>query len=188
MTMNTNHIEEIAVAADTFAVDPSHSRLGFVVRHLGFSKVRGSFEDFEGNLEFTPGDLHSLRADATIKANSITTNEPKRDEHLRSADFFDVETHPTITFETTDVRVITDHQFILVGQFTMHGVTETIELNGEYLGESKDPWGGTRIGFEAWTTINRKDFGLNWNVALEAGGFLVGEEVEIVLEVQAVRQ
>lgn len=188
MNLNTNHVEDVAVATDTWTVDPSHSRVGFVVRHLGFSKVRGAFEKFEGTLDFASDDLYSLRASAVIQADSINTNEPKRDEHLRSGDFFDVAQYPTITFETTDVRVITDRQFILVGEFSLHGVTKTVELTGEYLGESKDPWGGTRVGFEASTTINRKDFGLNWNVALEAGGLLVGEGVEIVLEVQAIRQ
>jgi polyisoprenoid-binding protein YceI len=186
--MNTNHVQDLAIETQTFSIDPSHSRLGFLVRHMGFSKVRGSFEAFDGTVNFNPGDLYSLSASARINAETISTNEPKRDEHLRSADFFNVETYPTISFETSDVRVITDRQFILVGEFSMHGVTKTVELTGEYLGESKDPWGGTRIGFEATTTINRKDFGLNWNVALEAGGFLVGEDVDIVLEIQAVRQ
>ena len=181
-------VHEAPTATSTFTVDPSHSRLGFVVKHLGFSKVRGSFEDFEGTVEFEPGDLHSLKASALIKAESVDTNEAKRDEHLRSEDFFDVAKYPTIKFESTRVRVITDDRFILEGEFTLHGVTKTIELNAEFLGQSKDPWGGTRVGFEGRTTINRKDFGLNWNVAIEAGGFLVAEDVEIVLEVQAVLQ
>lgn len=183
---------DIAVQTETgiqtFNVDPSHSSLGFVVRHLGFSKVRGAFDVFEGEIEFDPSDLASLEADASIETESVNTNEDNRDEHLRSADFFDVENYPTITFKSTDVRVIDDSTFKLIGEFSLHGVTKTIELDAEYLGESPDPWGGTRIGFEARTKINRKDYGLNWNVALEAGGFLVGEEVEIVLEIQAVKE
>ena len=181
-------VQEIPVGTKTYSVDTAHSRVGFIVKHLGFSKVRGAFESFEGTVEFEPGDLHSLQASATIDASTVNTNEPKRDDHLRSADFFDVETYPSITFESTGIRVISDDQFILEGEFSLHGVTKTVELTGEFLGESKDPWGGMRVGFEAETTINRKDFGLNWNVALEAGGFLVGEDVRIVLEIQAVLQ
>jgi polyisoprenoid-binding protein YceI len=176
------------VAVQTYAIDPTHSRLGFVVRHLGFSKVRGSFEQFEGVVRLAPGDLSTLEAEATVQATSITTNEPKRDAHLRSADFFEVETFPTITFTSTEVRDVSGTEFTLVGEFSMHGVTKTIELAGEYLGEGGDPWGGTRVAFEARTKVNRKEYGLNWNVALEAGGFLVSEDVELVLEVQAVLQ
>ena len=172
----------------TYTVDPSHSRLGFVVRHLGFSKVRGAFEQFEGTVRMTPGDLSTLAAEATIQASSISTNEEKRDAHLRSADFFEVETYPTITFRSTEVRDVKGDRFTLVGDLTMHGVTKRIALEGEFLGEGPDPWGGTRVAFEAGTKVNRKDFGLNWNVALEAGGWLVSEDVEIVLEVQAVLQ
>jgi len=175
-------------ATETYAIDPSHSRIGFVVRHLGFSKVYGSFNEFEGEIEFGGDDVRSLKADATIESASVSTGEVKRDDHLRSADFFDVEQYPEITFQSTDVRPLGDDRFILVGDFTLHGVTRTIELTGEFLGESGDPWGGTRVGFEAGTKINRKDYGLNWNVALEAGGLLVGDEVELNLEIQAVRQ
>lgn len=172
----------------TYNVDPSHSRLGFTVRHMGFSKVRGSFEQFEGTVRMAPGDLSTLEADATVQTQSVTTNEAKRDEHLRSADFFEVETYPTITFESTDVRDVSGDRFTLVGEFTMHGTTKTIELAGEYLGEGADPWGGTRVAFEASAKLNRKEFGLNWNAVLEAGGVLVSDEVEITLEVQAVQQ
>ncbi|MDX1419970.1 MAG: YceI family protein [Rubricoccaceae bacterium] len=176
------------VAVQTYAVDPSHSRLGFVVRHLGFSKVRGAFEQFEGTVRMAPGDLSTLEADAAIQAQSITTNEEKRDAHLRSADFFEVETYPTIAFESAEVRDVDGRRFTLVGDLTMHGVTERVALDAEFLGEGPDPWGGTRIAFDARTKVNRKEFGLNWNVALEAGGWLVSEDVEIVLEVQAVLQ
>ena len=176
------------VALQTYTVDPSHSRLGFVVRHLGFSKVRGAFEQFEGTVRMAPGDLSTLEATATVQTHSITTNEEKRDAHLRSADFFEIETYPTITFQSTEVRDVDGDRFTLVGDLTMHGVTERVALEGEYLGEGGDPWGGRRVGFEARTKVNRKAFGLNWNVALEAGGWLVSEDVEIILEVQAVQQ
>ena len=172
----------------TYAIDPSHSRLGFSIRHMGISKVRGSFEQFEGVVRMTPGDLSTLEAEATVQTESITTNDEKRDGHLRSGDFFDVENHPTITFESTEVRDASDESFTLVGEFSLHGVTETIELEGTFLGEGQDPWGGTRVAIEARTTINRKDYGLNWNAALETGGFLVGDKVKISIEAQAVLQ
>jgi polyisoprenoid-binding protein YceI len=175
------------IALSTYNVDPAHSRLGFIVRHLGFSKVRGSFEEFEGTIRMDADDLATLETEATIKTASISTNEEKRDAHLRSEDFFDAEKHPKLTFQSTDVHDVDGNSFKLKGDLTIRGVTKEVELLGEMLGEGPDPWGGTRVGFEARTIINRKDFGLNWNVALEAGGFLVGEDVEIVLEVQAVK-
>ena len=184
--MSTQTFTDSAVSA--YAIDASHSRMGFVVRHMGFSKVRGSFEQFEGTVRMEPGDLSTLEAEATAQTASITTNEAKRDDHLRSADFFEVETYPTLTFASTGVKNITDDSFTLVGDLTMHGVTRSVELDARFLGEGQDPWGGTRVGFEAETTINRKDFGLNWNSVLEAGGVLVSEDVKIVLEIQAVEQ
>lgn len=174
-------------AIQTYAIDPAHSRLGFTVRHMGFSKVRGSFEQFEGIVHLASDDLASLEAEATVQTRSITTNAEDRDEHLRSADFFEVDSHPTITFKSTAVRDVSGSTFTLVGDLTIRGVTKTVELEGEYLGEGLDPWGGTRVAFEAETTINRKDYGLNWNQMLETGGVLVSEKVDIILEVQAVQ-
>jgi len=175
------------VALDTYNIDTAHSRLGFVVRHLGFSKVRGSFEKFEGTIKMDSNDLTTIEADAAIDTASISTNEEKRDAHLRSEDFFDAEKHPKLTFRSAEIYNVDGTSFGMKGDLTMRGTTKEVELLGEYLGEGPDPWGGTRIGLEARTLINRKDFGLNWNVALEAGGFLVGEDVEIVLEIQAVK-
>ena len=175
-------------AVQTYNIDPSHSRLGFTVRHMGFSKVRGSFEQFEGTLHMDPDDLSTFEAEATVQTQSITTNEEERDEHLRSADFFEIENYPTITFKSTEVRDVSGDSFTLAGELTIHGKTESVELEGEYLGEGTDPWGGTRAAFEARTEINRKDYGLNWNQILEAGGVLVSEKVEITLEVQAVQE
>lgn len=182
--MTTQTQQDIA----TYTIDPSHSRLGFTVRHMGFSKVRGSFEQFEGVVRLAPDDLSTLETDVTVQSSSITTNDEKRDAHLRSADFFETEKYPTITFKSTDVRNVSGDSFTLVGDFTMHGVTKTIELKGNFLGAGTDPWGGTRVAFEASTKVNRKEYGLNWNAVLETGGFLVSDEVEITLEVQAVQQ
>jgi polyisoprenoid-binding protein YceI len=175
------------VAVGTYAIDASHSRVGFAVRHLGFSRVRGHFGTFSGEVTMEPGDLGSLSASATIEAGTIGTADERRDAHLRSADFFDVENHPELTFVTTGVRAGDDGQFVLAGDLTMRGVTRPVELDAVFLGEARDPWGGERVAFEAQTKVNRKDFGLNWNAALETGGFLVGEDVEIVLEIQAVK-
>jgi polyisoprenoid-binding protein YceI len=171
-----------------FDADPAHSRLGFVVRHMGFSKVRGSFEEFEASIRMNDDDLSTLSATAEAKAASVDTNEEKRDNHLRSEDFFDVENYPTLSFESTSVKDISGDSFTLVGDLTIHGVTKQIEFAAVHLGTGPDPWGGTRIAFEAETTINRKDFGLNWNAALETGGVLVSENVRIVLEIQAVER
>jgi polyisoprenoid-binding protein YceI len=171
-----------------FAVDPSHSRVGFSVRHMGFTRVHGSFGSFDGEIRMSDGDPATIEAEATIQTASITTNDEKRDEHLRSADFFDAVTHPTVRFRSAPATWVSDQQFTLIGDLTMHGVTASIQLDGNYLGESVDPWGNARVGFEAKGKINRKDFGLNWNSVLEAGGLLVSEQVEIVLDIQAVRK
>ena len=172
----------------TYQIDPAHSRLSFVARHMGFSKVRGSFEKFEGTIRMVPEELSTIEAEATIQANSLTTNEEKRDEHLRSADFFLIDEYPTITFKSKQVRDVSGNGFTLIGDFTLRGVTKTLELKSEYLGSGVDPWGQTRIAFDAETRINRNDYGLSWNAVLEAGGFLVGDDVELVLEIQAIQQ
>jgi polyisoprenoid-binding protein YceI len=183
MTTNTQQ-----VALQTYAIDASHSRVGFTVRHLGFSKLRGSFELFEGTIAMQPGDVSSIETEATIEVASVATGDAKRDEHLRSADFFEAETYPHITFKSTGVKNVSGSRFILEGDFTVHGVTKRIELDAEYLGEATDPWGNSKIALEARATINRKDFGLNWNAVLETGGVLVSDTVDLVIEVQAALQ
>ena len=175
-------------AVATYTVDPAHSEIGFQVRHLGFSRVRGYFGDYEATVHLDPDQLSTLQVEATIQADSITTGDEKRDTHLRSEDFFEVETYPELTFESTGVQNVSGDSFELNGNLTIHGVTKPVTLKGTYLGAGKDPWGGERVGFEASTKINRKDFGLNWNTVLESGGVLVSEKVEILLDVQAVRQ
>ena len=174
-------------AMRTYKIDKAHSEVIFQVRHL-VTKVRGRFDDFEGSVtihEDKP-DLSSVQF--TIQAASIDTNEPQRDTHLRSADFFEVDKYPTITFKSKTVRRKSSESFEVVGDLSIHGVTKEISLPVTHLGHAKDPWGNERVGFEAEIILNRKDYGLVWNAPLEVGGFLVGDEVKVSLSVQAVAQ
>jgi polyisoprenoid-binding protein YceI len=171
-------------ATTTYTIDKAHSEATFQVRHL-LTKVRGRFSDFEGTIEYDPDSPQRSSVKAMIQATSIDTNEADRDKHLRSADFFGVDQFPTLTFTSTRVTKKGRDTFDMVGDLTIHGVTRPVTLNVSFLGKAKDPWGNERLGFEADTTINRKDFGLTWNAALETGGFLVGDEVKINLSVQA---
>ena len=184
--METPVAPSLTATAQTYAIDASHSQVGFSVRHLGFSKVRGRFETFEGTVQLVPDRLDTLAVTATIDAASINTGNGQRDAHLRSADFFETETHPSITFTSTGVRDVSGSTFTLVGTFSMHGVTQEVELQGEYLGATTDAWGNARVAFEATAALNRKEYGLTWNQLLETGGVAVSEKVEITLEVQAV--
>jgi polyisoprenoid-binding protein YceI len=180
----SNHTET-ATGLVTYTADPAHSSIAFVTRHLGFTKVRGTFGDFEAAIRMEPGDLESLETEATIKTESVDTRAADRDTHLRSADFFKTDEFPTLTFRSTGVRDIEGDSFTLVGELTIRDVTQKVELDATFLGEGTDPWGGDRVGFEARTTINRKDYGLMWNQVLEAGGVLVSDTVEIELDIQA---
>ena len=174
------------VDTQAYNVDPVHSEVGFKVRHLGFSTVTGEFESFEGRFHLDPDDLTTLDGSAEIDAGSITTGDEERDGHLKSDDFLAVETHPTITFESTGVTNVEEDSFTLAGELTIRGTTRSVELEGEYLGEAQDPWGGTRAALELKGTIDRTEYGLTWNQALETGGWLVGEEVTLQLTVQGV--
>lgn len=173
-----------ATALRTFAIDKTHSETAFTVRHL-ISKVRGRFADFDGTIDFDPSNPEASKVAVTIQAASIDTSTPDRDAHLRSADFFDIERFPTLRFTSTAVTARGADQFVVTGDFTIRDVTKRIEVPATYLGVATDPWGNQKVAFEAEFTINRKDFGLNWNAALETGGFLVGDEVTIALSVQA---
>ena len=162
-------------------VDASHSEVGFIARHLMVSKVRGQFKDFAAVVTVAqPFEMSTV--EATVQMASIDTNSADRDTHVKSADFFDVDNHPTMTFTSTKV---TDGA--LEGLLTIKGVTKAVSFDLEFGGVSADPWGGIRAGFEATTEINRKDFNLSWNVAIEGGGVLVGEKVKITLDVQLVQ-
>lgn len=171
----------------TYQIDPAHSEATFTVRHL-ITKVRGRFSDFAGTITFDEATPTNSTVSFTIQAASIDTNQKDRDTHLRSADFFEVAKYPTITFRSSSIARQSDDTYLVTGEFTIRDVTRSIELPVTFLGTARDPWGNERIAFEAEYTLNRKDYGLTWNAALETGGFLVGDEVKISLSVQAVPQ
>lgn len=170
----------------SWKIDTSHSTVEFAVKHMMFTTVKGRFADVQGTVEFDPDDPGAGHAEITIAAASLDTREPKRDAHLRSADFFDVETFPTLTFRSTKLTGTSD-RFALTGDLTIHGVTRPITLDVTFGGAGKDPWGGVRAGFSASGKLNRRDFGLTWNAALETGGVLVGDEVKIEIDVQLIK-
>ena len=174
------------MATRTWNIDTSHSAVRFTVRHLMISKVHGSFGSWKGALQIDPDNLAASSVKVEVDLASIDTKEEKRDGHLRSADFFDVEKFPTMTFVSKQVLAEGGKVTQVIGDLTIRDVTKQVTLEVEDHGAAKDPWGGERRGFEATTKINRKDFGLNWNVALEAGGVLVGEKIDITLEVEAI--
>jgi polyisoprenoid-binding protein YceI len=174
-------------AAQTYAIDKMHSEVTFQVRHL-LTKVRGRFTEFAGTVVLDPERPEQSSASLTIEASSVDTGTPDRDTHLRSDDFFGVGTHPTLTFTSSRVVKTGDDTYDVIGTLTIRGVAKEITMPATYLGTAKDPWGNVRAGFEASLTLNRKDFGLTWNAALETGGFLVGDEVRIDLSIQAIAQ
>lgn len=173
--------------AANYSIDPDHSTVSFKIRHL-FSKVQGQFNRFEGSFAYDPEKPETWKAEAVIQAASINTNVEKRDDHLRSADFFDVEKFPTLSFKSTGVTGVTPAGAQLNGLLTIHGVEKPVTLDLEIHGVGEDPWGNVRGGFTATAKLNRKDFGLDWNKLLEAGQALVGEEVEVTLEIEGILQ
>jgi polyisoprenoid-binding protein YceI len=175
---------QTAAAIRTLEIDRSHSEVAFQVRHL-LGKVRGRFSDFSGILEYDDTNPEKSRVDVTIQARSIDTAEGDRDKHLRSADFFDVDNYPAITFASTSVTPRGGNVYDVAGHLTIHGVTRGVVLPASFLGTAHDPWGNTKFVFEAELSLDRKDFGLIWNAALETGGFLVGDEVKVTLSIQA---
>ena len=172
----------------TWNIDPAHSVAEFKVKHMMISNVKGRFSKVSGVLFFDETDLANSRVEVTIEAASIQTGEEQRDAHLRSADFFDVERFPTLNFKSKGVHIVRDGELSVEGELTIHGVTRKISFAVEGpTPPSKDPWGNTRVAISASTKINRKDFGLTWNAALETGGILVGEEVTINIDAQFVK-
>jgi polyisoprenoid-binding protein YceI len=176
------------LAADSYVLDKSHSEATFQVAHLGISKVRGRFNDFAGKITIDAAKPEASSVEFSVKVASVDTQEPKRDTHLRSADFFDAEKMPEMTFKSSKVAQLGPDKFEVTGTFTLHGVSKQITLPVRLVGFVKTPWGDERAGFETATTINRKDYGLLWNKTLDAGGLLVGDEVAIAVNIEAVKQ
>jgi polyisoprenoid-binding protein YceI len=182
ITINTT-----VVPTGTWSVDPAHSSIEFSVRHMGIATVRGLFNEFEGTLEIGE-DLGSARAYGTVKAASIDTNEPGRDAHLRSPDFFDAEVNPKLSFESTSIRTIDEDTFEIEGLLTMNGVTNPVTLQAELQGSDVDPWGNQRVGLEVTGQVNRGDYGMTFNQVLGSGNMLVSDRVKLRLDISAVKQ
>lgn len=177
-----------ATGTTTWKLDPVHSVAEFKVKHMMISNVKGQFTGISGTLTLDDNDVTNARVEASIEAASINTRDAQRDGHLKSADFFDVEKFPALTFRSTGVERAGEDELAVTGELTIHGVTRQVVFRVEgSLAGSKDPWGNSRVGLAAVTKINRKDFGLTWNAALETGGILVGEEITITLDVQFVK-
>ncbi len=172
----------------TYQIDPSHSTISFSLKHMMIAKVHGGFEKFRGTFQYDKENLSNSKVEVSIEADSISTRDPQRDTHLKSADFFDVEKYPSLIFESS--RFSLDGSVLkVVGDLTIHGVTKSVTLELEVpTDEMKDPWGNLKIGVSGITKIKRKDFGLTWNAALEAGGVLVGDDISISLDIQLVKK
>lgn len=175
-----------ALQAGTWNIDPSHSRIGFRVKHLGISTVRGEFGDYEGSVVIDADG--TVTATGTVKVDSVDTSDEQRDGHLKSADFFDVESHPDISFESTSVTAIDDETREITGDLTMHGVTRPVKLKAEVGGAETDPFGNDRIGLEVTGEISRGDFGMKFNQALGSGNAIVSDKVRLDLDISAVKQ
>lgn len=177
------------VMAGSWDIDPAHTEVGFKVRHMMVTNVRGNFHDVKGTLEFDESNVTRSSISVTIQAASIDTGVEKRDNHLRSPDFFDVAKYPTLTFKSKNFTKVADGEYKVTGSLTIHGVTREVVLDVEGLDfQAKDPWGNTIMGASASTSIKRKDYGLTWNKALETGGWLVGDRISILLDVELKKQ
>ena len=171
----------------TWQIDNSHTGIFFTARHMMVAKVRGQFKEFDGTIDFDPDTLTNTAVNVDIKINSVDTGETQRDDHLRSADFFDVENYPVMNFTSKRVELDDDYNGRLIGELTIKDISQEVTLDVEYTGLTKNPWGQEMAGFSASTTINRKDWNLNWNVALEAGGWLVGDKIKIEIDLELVK-
>jgi len=177
----------VATAADTYVVDKTHSEALFTIKHL-MSRVTGRFSDLSGSIAVDVANPAASSVEFTINAASIDTNAADRDKDLRSPNFFDVEKYPTITFKSSKVTPAGKDKFTVEGSLTMHGVAKQVSLPVEFLGFGKDPWGNDKAGFAVETVLNRKDYGLNWNKALDQGGFLLGDDVKVVISLEAAKK
>lgn len=177
---------EISTEPQVWNLDVEHSEVGFSVKHMMFANVKGSFRKVSGRITIDPADITKSSVEAEIDAASIETRSEQRDGHLRSADFFDVEKFPTLTFRSTRVDALSNKEFNVTGDLTIRDVTKQVVLHVTETGRGTDPWGGQRAGFSATTAVDRTAFGLTWNAALETGGVLVGNDIKILIEVEAV--
>ena len=171
----------------SWSVDPMHTQVEFSAKHMGIMTVKGAFTGVSAAIDFNEDDFTASSVEATIDARTLSTHDERRDAHLKSADFLDVEQFPTIAFKSTRIEHAAHDQYTMTGDLTIRDVTRPVSLDVVYSGQAKDPMGSMHAGFSAYTTINRKDWGLNWNVALETGGLLVGDQIKIALEIEAVR-
>jgi len=180
--------KNITAMKTTWKIDPTHSEVQFKVKHLVISTITGNFGKFEATAEAQEDDFESAKVRFTADVDSINTSNAQRDTHLKSAEFFDAANHVHVTFVSKEIKKITGSTYKMTGDLTIRGVTKPVELNVEFGGIAKDPWGMTRAGFEVTGKINRKDFGLNWNAVTEAGGLVVSDEVKIVCQVEFVKE
>ena len=185
--MSTASAPALTDLTGTWTLDPAHTRIGFVARHAMVTKVRGSFNEFEGTAVLDGANPASSHAEVTIKAASIDTRNAQRDEHLRSNDFLAMDEHPEITFTSTGARQADDTTFELTGDLTIRGITKSVTIPFTFEGAAKDPFGNLRAGFEGSVAINRKDWGVTWNAALEGGGVLVSDRVTLEFEISAIK-
>ena len=183
----TSTLTDFGTLTGTYSIDASHSRFGFVARHAMVTKVRGSFNEFEGTATIDGANPAASSVQVSIAVDSIDTRNKQRDDHIRTNDFLDVATYPTITFASTAINHVGGNDFEVTGDLTIRGITKSITLPLEFQGAAGDPFGNQRIGFEGSVVINRKDWGVNWNAALEAGGVLVSEKVTLEFEISAVK-
>ena len=173
--------------ADEYKIDGSHSKAGFAVKHLMVSTVRGDFSKVSGTIVYDEKNPAATKVNATIDVTAVNTNEPKRDEHLKGPDFFEVENHPKLTFTSTSVEPKGD-DYVVTGDLSIKGTTKSVVLDLEFNGVHPDPWGGTRAGFSAETEISRKEFGVDFEIPMDGGGVVVGDKIKVLLEVEAVLQ
>ena len=176
------------MATTTWTIDSTHSEIGFKVKHMMFTNVSGKFDAYEGTIETEENDFTTAKISFSADIASIDTRNTDRDNHLKSGDFFDVENHPKLTFTGKSFNKINDHNYELTGDLTIKGISKEVKLPVEFSGLMQDPWGNTKVGLNIETKINRKDWGLNWNAALETGGVLVGEEVKLIIDLQLMKQ
>jgi len=187
-TMSLAGSDESRAEAVSYAIDPDHSQVLFKVKHMGISTVTGRFDLMEGAYTFDDKEIGNSSVETTIQTASVNTNKQKRDDHLKSPDFLNVDKYPTITFKSKEVKKGDGDDFTIVGDLTINGVTKQVELDAEYGGKAVDPMGNERTAFTAETKIDRKDYGLTWNKTLDTGGLVVGDEVKIELEVEGIRK